>query len=277
MKSGKLHLDWADAYRGLGLYHVAPVSVKVIRPSTSYVPPAYDNVPAGFRVADVSALVALRRPRSVDEILAESRRRIEEAMARLEQHRSEQSRVAEVSVAYRDRREVLSKTRFEAVTGISDARVIERLAAADSNGDEVLSWREVEEFQSRLFHSMRYEHNATALRPDLFLAAGGGDCEDFALVTAALFRYWGREAYIASIESADGTFHAVAFVPARGPGVPAKPLHYQTVEYSGSRHVPPGDYIPIDYQHVGAFSNAVVAPATLFAVDVPETLYGRTM
>lgn len=271
------NVEWSDLFRGLGFYNAAPVRVSVVRPSTVYVPPSYETVPAGFRYADVSALLAVRNTRSIDEILEESRRRMEEAIARIEGRLSRGSRNDTVSVSYQERREVVARTRFETVTGVTDPAVIERFAAADANGDEQLSWHEVEQFQSRLYQSMRYRHNPTALRPDFFYAAGGGDCEDFALVTAALFRYWGRDAYIASIENADGTFHAVAFVPADGPGVPPKPAHYRTVLYSGSRSVPPGDYIPIDYQHVGAFSTAVVAPATLYAVDVPETLYGRPM
>jgi len=39
--------------------------------------------------------------------------------------------------------------------------------------------------------------------PHRFLQEGGGDCEDWALFTASLLRFWNYEAYIGSVNFKD--------------------------------------------------------------------------
>lgn len=82
----------------------------------------------------------------------------------------------------------------------------------------------MEAFQSALDHEFRYLSNATALRPDEFLAQGGGQA------------------------------HAVCMVRSEH-----HPAHYgyytvnQAFTQDGAA-VPPGDYVPVDYEHVGGLS-----------------------
>ncbi len=102
---------------------------------------------------------------------------------------------------------------FRQATGISDADLEKRYAAADTDRDGYLSWAELEAFQRALHREFRYLSNATALRPDEFQAQGGGDCEDWALMSCGLLRYWGWTAYVGSfVAPSGGEAHAVCLV-----------------------------------------------------------------
>jgi transglutaminase-like putative cysteine protease len=150
-----------------------------------------------------------------------------------------------------------------------------RYYAADLNADQSLSWAELARFQERLVSDIRYAGNATALSPDELFAAGEGDCEDFALFTCGLLRYWGVECYLGSF-SGDGssTGHAVALIP-----VDRVPDGYTYFEVDSERlglsgAVPSGTYGPVDYEYVGGLSSAVERGWTLRWVRVPEETYG---
>jgi len=84
-------------------------------------------------------------------------------------------------------------------TGIASSSVIALYLRADANANGYLSWDELETFQDRLYRRYEYRQDATALRPDEFPTAGGGDCEAWALLTAGLCRFWGWATYLASI------------------------------------------------------------------------------
>ncbi len=85
---------------------------------------------------------------------------------------------------------------FRAATGLSDRALEARYLAADLNRSGRLAFEELQAFQEKTWREFRYESNEPALRPDEFLAAGCGDCEDFALYTAGLLRFWGWEPYL---------------------------------------------------------------------------------
>jgi len=168
---------------------------------------------------------------------------------------------------------------FEKRTGIHDRRLEAIYAAADSDRNGQLSWAEIKLFQRAVYHIFAYKENDTALRPDQFIDQGGGDCEDWALFTAGLLRYWGWNAEIAGFESpsrADG--HAVAFVRVANP-IPGIGSYTIVPEGAASdRGLRSGTYIPIDYDEVGSLSSAVGRGWRLVTLwENPESLYGRVM
>lgn len=153
-------------------------------------------------------------------------------------------------------------------TGIEATSLAVMYAAADQNENGTLDWGEIERFQTQLMESKRYQHNDTALRPDHFWSAGGGDCEDFALFTCGLLAFWGYECVIGSFRGpSEHIGHAVALVPTTNP-----PSRFVTATLPDGRTA-----VPIDYHVVGGFSNATHPNATLRTVWEPTTLYGVVM
>src|SRR6056297_1245690 len=61
--------------------------------------------------------------------------------------------------------------------------VMQLIESADRNKDKKISVGELQMFQYRLVREFRYKRNKTALHPNDFVEQGGGDCEDFAIVT----------------------------------------------------------------------------------------------
>ncbi len=167
---------------------------------------------------------------------------------------------------------------FRRATGIADARLEEVYAGADCDGNGHLAWAEIVAFQDALYRTCRYRSNPTALRPDEFLAQGGGDCEDWALFTCGLLRYWGWNASVGGFSwpgSASG--HAVALVRSGAPIEGYGSIRIPAGVVLAGQEVKAGYWIPIDYQVVGGLSNAVGADAKLDHVWEPESLYGREM
>jgi hypothetical protein len=168
---------------------------------------------------------------------------------------------------------------FVDAMGFFDAALASRYLDADLNGSSRLSFDELDTFQDRTFREFRYEANERALRPDEFLAAGGGDCEDFALYTAGLLRFWGWEPYIASFAgSNEGTGHAVCLSYEEG-AFPSDYTYFRIDEWTtedGST-LKPGSYVPIDYDHVGSLSSAVHPGWKLRSVYTPEKAWGLEM
>lgn len=169
-------------------------------------------------------------------------------------------------------------TKLEQTTGITDDNVVDSFVAADADKSSSLSWAEIGAFQRRLRRDYTYMENETALRPDQFIAAGGGDCEDWSLVTAELLRFWRHEAYIGSIRSPDDRRgHAVCLV--RVSQKPPRYMYYRFTESGsfGGSHIKAGYYIPIDYEQVGALTNAVEPGWELRHIYMPESIYGLAM
>ena len=133
-------------------------------------------------------------------------------------------------------------------------------------------------FQEALRDRFAYVSNGTALRPDEFYSSGGGDCEDWALMTAGLLRFWGFDAFVGSLRPPDDSSgHAVCLV--RLDGEP-KGMIFYPFEESGAFNgtdVDAGYYVPIDYQHVGSLSSAVGKNWRLRYIYIPEEIYGSTM
>jgi len=168
---------------------------------------------------------------------------------------------------------------FRRATGIADPAVERLYAGADTDRDGYLCWKEIEEFQGKLASRYQYRHNTTALRPDEFLARGGGDCEDWALVTCGLLRYWGWDGYVAALfPPGGGDGHALCM--ARRAEPPRGFEYYRVEEGVYARDgepVRPGYYVPIDYQVVGGSSSAVKRGWHLEAFYTPERIYGAPM
>jgi hypothetical protein len=166
-----------------------------------------------------------------------------------------------------------------AATGIADPALIHKYLAADLDGSGKLSFTELEAFQKATYRNFSYIDNDYALRPDLFLAAGGGDCEDFALYTAGLLRFWGWEPYIASFApSSHGIGHAVCLSFEEG-SIPAAYSYYTLSSWTtmDGAALKPGRYIAIDYDIVGGLTNAVGKSWKLRSVYRPEAIYGMEM
>jgi hypothetical protein len=167
---------------------------------------------------------------------------------------------------------------FRAATGIASVGLETLYEGADRNGDGALDWTELAVFQSWLDRAYAYRANRLALRPDEFLAEGGGDCEDWALFSCGLLRYWGWDPYVGSFAGSEhGTGHAVCLVRVGG-----RPTRYQAWSvdadgWLGGQPVRAGWYVPVDYGVVGGLTNAVEDGWRLRVIWTPEQIYGKEM
>ncbi len=167
---------------------------------------------------------------------------------------------------------------FERRTRIRDPRLEAIYAAADSDRNGHLSWQEIVSFQKTIYAIFSYKPNTTALRPDEFLDQRGGDCEDWALFTAGLLQYWGWNVEIATFLPTEGTTgHAVAFVRVQSPIPGIGTYTIYPSQAAPSLGIEAGTYIPIDYNDVGEFTNAMHADYYLYRLSAPEALYGQVM
>ncbi len=174
---------------------------------------------------------------------------------------------------------------FQQRTGIYNKQLIQMYVRADSNRDGKLSRQEIKAFQRMLSKRFRYISNKTALRPDEFIKQGGGDCEDWALMTAGLLTYWGYSAYVGGLENTNYPLgHAVCLLySAKKP--PIGMVYIKITNNDRLRmydpSIKPGYYIPIDYAVVGGYSKAITTrkKGTWYygAIYVPEKIYGRVM
>ena len=164
------------------------------------------------------------------------------------------------------------------LTGISSNGLERAYRDADYDGNGHLSWAEIEKFQSSIWRKYSYIANNTALRPDEFMASSGGDCEDWALFTCGLLRYWGWNCLVGSFGPSDGgTGHALVLVRSL-----RKITGYGSIKIAegvviGGKSMRPGYYIPIDYQYVGTVSAALEKGWHLRNIYRPEEIYGWEM
>ena len=166
---------------------------------------------------------------------------------------------------------------FIATTGITDQSLIDHFLGADLNHSGRLSYDELSTFQIKTYKEFRYESNDVALRPDEFLAAGGGDCDDFALYTAGLLRFWGWEPYLGCLSPGDGKEgHAICLSHEEEPFSKAYAYYdvSATTTEDGSS-LRPGRYVPIDYDLVGGLTDAAGEGWKLTSIYVPEKAWGR--
>lgn len=194
----------------------------------------------------------------------------------------ERYEVPEIGLRTADKLEAIASIRlapFVERTGLTDLDLIERFLKADTNRSGRLSWDELRTFQTTTYRDFAYRENRLALRPDEFLAEGGGDCEDFALYTAALLRFWGWIPYLASLApKAYGTGHALCLSFEEG-SIPAGFTYYELASWRDAEgeEVPDGRYVPIDYDHVGELSEAVGKGWKIRELYIPESAWGQEM
>jgi len=167
---------------------------------------------------------------------------------------------------------------FQKETGFTDRMLVKIYMNADSDRNGHLSWREVAEFQRRTYRTFEYRHNNTALNPADFLAQRGGDCEDFALFTCGMLRFWGWNCKVAGFYPPDGGYgHAIVMVWSASPINGYGSIRIDQGHMVGSTFMQAGYWIPIDYDSIGAFSNAMGNDWSLWDLDRPEDLYGRNL
>jgi len=102
--------------------------------------------------------------------------------------------VRSLSLTTSDKRATITAIRgadFHHRTGLEDTALLDAYLDADEDVSGRLSFAELESFQRRTMQHIKFADNAIALRPDQFLAAGAGDCDDYTFYTASLLRFWG--------------------------------------------------------------------------------------
>ncbi len=167
---------------------------------------------------------------------------------------------------------------FRVATGIASEKLEALYEKADTDGSGRLAWDELSAFQSRISREYSYLSNEPALRPDQFLQQGGGDCEDWALFTCGLLRYWGWDPWVGSLGPAGGgTGHAVCMVRLAEKPPRFAWWHIDEDGTMGGLPVKEGWYVPVDYEHVGELSNAVEDGWDLRALWRPESIYEERM
>ena len=165
-------------------------------------------------------------------------------------------------------------------TGIDDIRILAIYRAADADYNERISWNEVQAFQTAVYQQFEYINNDTALPPDHFLAAGGGDCEDFSLFTCGMLEYWGMECWVGHLAPAANPRgdhgHAVVLVP-----VDSVPRGFRSVVIADTVDMPERArnrvMVPIDYEIVGGFTEATPRRWVLLRLYEPVKIYGLVM
>jgi len=157
---------------------------------------------------------------------------------------------------------------FRNITKLHDEKLEKMYIQADLNCDATLSWAEIESFQKMIVARYKYFISDTILRPDRFIKYGGGKCDDWALMTAGLLRFWGLEPYIARFGRTKVIGHALCLVYWNG-SIPSGYMYYII---DNRNDMPKGNYIPIDYNTVGGL-NAVDRRWKISNIYVPESLY----
>ncbi|TFG59980.1 MAG: hypothetical protein E4H36_12845 [Spirochaetales bacterium] len=167
---------------------------------------------------------------------------------------------------------------FREATGMANGELENIYASADKDGSGALSWEEVIKFQSWLAGAYAYRFNEAALWPYQFMIQRGGDCEDWALFTCGLLRYWGWESYVGAFMPPGGYLgHAITLVYSQQEIIGFGSYSIEEHCYLNGRPVKAGCYIPIDYEKVGDISDAMEADWELKELFVPEEIYGRQM
>ena len=165
---------------------------------------------------------------------------------------------------------------FTKITGTKDEKLLSIYSEADTNKNGFLSWKEIQNFQMKINRDFEYIFNDTALRPDEFVKNGGGDCEDWALFTAGLLRFWNYETYIGSLNFKDN-YHAVTLVKVKELPFRFKGYKITSAEMESGETLPEGIYTCIDYYRVGRVTKASGRKPRLIRVSNPEWYYGRKM
>lgn len=164
---------------------------------------------------------------------------------------------------------------FQSETGLYDRTLMQIYMNADSDRNGHLSWREVAEFQRNTYRTYAYRYNNTALDPSDFFREGGGDCEDFALYTCGMLRFWGWNCKVAGFYPPGGGYgHAIAMVWSAAPINGYGYIRIDKGRAVGNTYMQAGYWIPIDYDSIGDYSSAMGDDWELWNLDDPEDLYG---
>lgn len=170
----------------------------------------------------------------------------------------------------------INTVKFEKITKIKNKKLIKFYVDADKDRNGFLSWKEIGSFQLYINQKFKYKPNNIALRPDEFLKNGGGDCEDWALFTAGLLRFWNYKPYIGSLNYKD-KYHAITLVKVNKLPFKFRGYKIKYAKLNGKDIVPEGIYTFIDYYKVGRLTRAGGRKPRLINIRIPEKCYGKIM
>lgn len=157
----------------------------------------------------------------------------------------------------------------EAIGGGLRSEITKLFKDADRNNDRQIDLGELQSYQYMLKRRFKYKSNSTALHPNDFYAQGGGDCEDFAIMTTCLLNYYGIVAFVGSFGRVTTNKHSLCMVMVKLP-VPPGYLYYTFNGYG----VPKGTYIPVDYEKVGGLV-AIDRRWKIARMTAPVDMYGK--
>ncbi|MFN0050167.1 MAG: transglutaminase domain-containing protein [Cytophagales bacterium] len=151
-------------------------------------------------------------------------------------------------------------------------KIIKWYQNADLNKNNKLEVFELQQFQNDLCKRYKYKNNVVALNPDQFINQGRGDCEDFAIITCNLLRFYGETAYVASFgKYSKFGGHCLCFWKVKGK-VPSYATNWYKMYNRKTRSN--DTYIPIDYQKVGGLT-AIDGRFKPYRLSDPEEMYGK--
>lgn len=166
---------------------------------------------------------------------------------------------------------------FREATGIQNEALEAVYKSADLNQSGKLSYAEIMEFQKRVMRTFAFQENPTVLRPDEFLAAGQGDCDDFAVFTAGLLRFYGWEPYVGALSNGNPyEGHAVCLSYEAG-SYPKELKAFVVGRGMAIAGAKAGAYVPIDYEYVGKLQPGPYQYAVLVQVYEPEAMWGMEL
>jgi hypothetical protein len=154
--------------------------------------------------------------------------------------------------------------------------VIDLFVLYDIDGNGKISIIELQHFQNYIFRTYKYQNNTTALPPAQFIKAGGGDCEDFAIMTAEFLIFWGETCLVGGLYNSR-TGHAIALLKIDVVPKDCVSINIPSNSYYAKMGVPEGNYIPIDYNYVGGYSTATEAGMKLKIIWSSREIIGEAM
>lgn len=144
---------------------------------------------------------------------------------------------------------VLKEAYFER-EGYTDLALVEHFLQADSSGDGVLQWRELQQWLDKLYRNYSYFHNQVVYDPLTFRRQGGGDCDDWTVYIAEFLFFWNHKAYFGAFVNSSPMGHAMTLIEL--PEDPRVYMRYNRIILGNKK------YMIIDYNALNVFAEDYV-------------------